>query len=126
MVILSYALGGYDTGDISLPRTILGNLHDDDLLVGDCHFAGANLYCEYLRSGLQFLMQAHQRLRIDRLKRVEVFAENDFVGKLTVGKKCRQTNPLLPSFIHVRVIGADLSNLKETPFVSVPNLCPCR
>jgi hypothetical protein len=113
MVMLRYALGRYTDSETGLLRTLLGDLDDGDLLVADRHFAGANLYAEYLRHGLQFLTRAHQRLRIDRLRRVEVFADHDFIADLPVGKKYRRKDPKLPKTLRVRVIGARVPTRKN-------------
>ena len=113
MVVLHYALGRYNDSETSLLRTMFSDLHDGDLLVADRRFAGANLYCEYLRNGLQFLTRAHQRLRIDRLKRVEVFAENDFIAERVVNPNHRRKDPSLPKRLRVRVIGATVPTRKN-------------
>lgn len=113
MVVLNYALGRYADSEISLLRTLLPTLRTGDLLVADRHFAGANLYCEYLRHGLQFLTRVHQRLRIDRLRRVEVFAENDVVVALPVNPNHRRKDPRLPRTVRVRLIAATVPTRKN-------------
>jgi hypothetical protein len=113
MVVLRYAMGRYDDGEVSLLRTMFGDLDAGDLLVADRHFAGANLYCEYLRNGLHFLTRAHQRLRIDRLRRVAVFAENDFLADLPVNTNHRRDDPTLPKTVRVRLIAATVPTRKN-------------
>jgi len=105
MTILDYAFGSYRTDETALLRRLFDSLNPGDLLVADRHFAGANLYCEYQRAGLEFLTRAHQRLRIDRLKVVEWLGENDFITRMTVSKIYRRKDPSLPKTIRVRLIG---------------------
>ena len=114
MVVLRHVLGRYGDSEISLLRTLLGDLRKGDLLVADRHFAGANLYAEYLREGLQFLTRAHQRLRVDRLRPVEVFADNDFLADLPVNKKYRRDDPSLPRTVRVRLIAATVPTRKNS------------
>jgi len=113
MVVLRYAFGRYADSEISLLRPLLGDLRTGDLLVGDRHFAGANLYAEYSREGLQFLMRAHQGRRVDRLRPVEVFADNDFIARLPVSNKHRRIDPSLPKTVLVRLIAATVSTRKN-------------
>jgi len=109
MTILDYAFGSYRTDETALLRRLFDSLSPGDLLVADRHFAGANLYCEYQRAGLEFLTKAHQRLNIGRLKVVEWLGENDFIARMTVGKTYRRKDPLLPAFIEVRIVGAKVA-----------------
>jgi len=106
MTLVAYALGAYRTDETSLCAGLLGALCAGDLVVGDRHFAGANLYHLYLSYSLQFLTRAHQRLRIERLPRLISYAANDFVTELRIGQKYRKKDPTLPEKITVRVIGA--------------------
>jgi len=113
MTVLAYALGAYRQSEQDLLRTILGRLREDDLLVADRHFAGANLYAEYRAAGVHFLTRAHQRVRVDRLRPVEVCGENDFVADLPVGAKYRREDPSLPKQVRVRLIQATVATRKH-------------
>jgi hypothetical protein len=44
MTIVDYAVGRYRQGEWSLLDSILGSLHQGDLLIADQHFAGAPYY----------------------------------------------------------------------------------
>ena len=96
MTVVSYALGRYRDSEKALLKMQLGRLHPGDLLVGDRHFAGANLYADYLAAGLMFLTRAHQRLKISRLRRILSHAAGDFVTDLAVNSKHRREDPSLP------------------------------
>lgn len=109
MTIIDYAVARYRCSEKMLLQRIIGKLNQGDLLVADRHFAGANLYVGYLRNGLEFLTRAHQRLRIDRLKRVWVHNDNDIVVKLPVNKNHRKQNPSLPKFVIVRLVRAQVT-----------------
>jgi hypothetical protein len=108
MTILAYALGRYRDSEQSLLRGLLTHLRPGDLLIADRHYAGANLYVEYLDAGLQFLTRAHQRLKISRLKPLAGDGPNDFVTDLKIGKTYRQKNPSLPATVRVRLIHATI------------------
>jgi hypothetical protein len=104
MTVLSYALGRYDQSEISLLRPLLRRLRKGDLLVGDRHFAGANLYAEYRAAGLEFLTRVHQRLKLSRLQPIVHHAADDFVTDLSVLPDHRRKDPTLPARVRVRLI----------------------
>jgi hypothetical protein len=108
MAILAYAVGRYDQSEQSLLRPLLGRLRRGDVLLADRHFAGANLYAEYLAGGLEFLTRVHQRLKMSRLRPLEGYPPNDFVADLQVARLHRRKNPSLPKTVRVRFIQAEL------------------
>jgi hypothetical protein len=104
MTVISYALGSYNTDETVLAAGLLETLQKGDILLADRHFAGAHFYVRYQRAGLEFLTRAHQRLKISRLKRIVTYSENDFVGRLNIGKMYQRKDPTLPASIQVRLI----------------------
>jgi len=104
MTVLAYAMGRYRDDETALLRPLLKTLQKGDLLVGDRHFAGANLYAEYQRAGLEFLTRAHQRLNVSRLRPITRYAQNDFTAYLKIGPTYRQKDPILPAEILVRFL----------------------
>ena len=104
MTVLDYALGRYDDDENFLARPLLEKLRKGDLLLADRHFAAAHFYWFYQSIGLEFLTKAHQKLKISRIKRIESYGQNDFLGWLNINKKYRQNNPDLPERIKVRFI----------------------
>ena len=108
MTILDYALGPYRQSEWSLLWSILGSLGQGDLFIGDRHFAGAPLYVEYQRHGLEFLTRAHHRLKIAKVKRITRYSSEDFLGRLNLGRLHRRRDPSLPTHIDVRFIRAVL------------------
>lgn len=108
MTLLGHALGRYDDSEQSLLRPLLADLHHGDLLIADRHYAGANLYAEYLAAGLQFLTRAHQRLKISRRPPVAGYlaVANDFVADLRINRTYRRADPTLPTVVRVRLIRA--------------------
>ena len=108
MTILDYALGGYRQGEWSLLSPILRSLRPGDLLLGDRHFAGAPLYVEYQKHGVEFLTRAHHRLKIARVKRLVRYSSEDFLGRLNLGRLHRRKDPSLPTHINVRFLRAIL------------------
>jgi Transposase DDE domain len=108
-VILNYALGRYDQGEVALTFPLLGSLRPGDVLLADRHFAGAHYYVRYQRHGLEFLTRIHQCLKIARIKRQCEYNSADFIGKLLVNKKYRRADPSLPTSLRVRFLQASLS-----------------
>jgi hypothetical protein len=106
MSVLDYAVGRYQASEQALLRPLLCGLRVGDLLVADRHFAGANLYAEYLGAGLHFLTRAHQAMKISRLRRPHGYAPNDFVTDVPVGDWYRRQDPTLPTTVPVRLIQA--------------------
>ncbi len=104
MTVIDYALGRYDDDENILARPLLEKLRKGDLLLADRHFAAAHFYWYYQSLGLEFLTKAHQRLKISRIKRIESYGQNDFMGWLNINKIYRQKNPDLPERIKVRFI----------------------
>jgi len=104
MTVLDYALGRYDQAEVPLLRSLLPRLGTGDLLIGDRHFAGANLYAEYVRQGLDFITQAHSHLRVTRLQPITRHGPQDFTAYLKINKTYRQMDPTLPDRIRVRLI----------------------
>jgi hypothetical protein len=104
MTVLDYALGRYDEDENFLARPLLGKLQKGDLLIADRHFAAAHFYWYYQSFGLEFITRAHQNLKISRIKRIESYGENDFLGWLNIDKKYRRKDPDLPEKIMVRFI----------------------
>jgi len=106
MTVLAYALGGYRQSEWALALTILGTLQKGDLLLADRYFAAAHYYWHYQSLGLQFLTRAHGNLLIARVKRVQSYARNDFLGWLTINKSYRRKDPKLPQHLLLRFIQA--------------------
>jgi hypothetical protein len=104
MIVLDYALGRYDDDENFLARPLLAKLKKGDLLLADRHFAAAHFYWHYQSLGLEFLTKAHQNLKISRIKRIESYGQNDFLGWLNINKIYRRKNPDLPEKIMVRFI----------------------
>lgn len=108
MTVIAYAVGRYDQSEQALLRPLLGGLRQGDLLVADRHFAGANLYAEYLAAGLNFLTRVHQRLRVSRLRPLAGYPANDFVTDLPMGQAYRRGDATLPASVRVRLTQAVL------------------
>ena len=64
---------------LSSYRQIIKDMKNNDLITADRHFAGANLYAEYKRHGLEFITLMHQRLQIGRLLVKEKYTEDGAV-----------------------------------------------
>jgi hypothetical protein len=106
MTVIAYAVGRYDQSEQALLRPLLGGLCPGDLLLADRHFAGSNLYHEYLRARLSFLTRIHQRLKVSRLRPLDGYASNDFVADMPIGDSYRLKDATLPASVRVRLIQA--------------------
>ena len=101
---IAHEIDGYQVSEQALFRRMQGRMKRGDLVVGDRHFAGANLYVGYQRSGLEFITPAHQRLQVARLKRVKEYSAEDCVVALPLTPKHRREDPSLPGQLLVRII----------------------
>ena len=108
MTIIDYAIGTYRDAESTLTFGILKSLRKGDLLVADRHFAAAHFYVRYQYMGLEFLIRAHQCLKISKVKRRFCYSANDFIGRLNINKISRRKDPSLPAGIDVRFIKATL------------------
>jgi hypothetical protein len=106
MTLIAYALGGYRDSEWTLALSILGTLRKGDLLVADRYFAAAHYYWRYQSLGLEFLTRTHQRLIVSRIKRVQSYSRNDFLGWLTINKNYRKKDRTLPEHLLVRFVQA--------------------
>ncbi len=104
MTVINYRLGRYTDDENSLLAPMLKSLRKGDLLVADRHYAGANLYWNYMENGLEYLTQLHQKQIVSRLKRMWNYGENDFVARLKIGDVYRRKNPAMPKYITARFI----------------------
>ena len=104
MTVINYRIGKYRQDENTLLTPMLKTLRKGDLLVADRHFAGANLYHNYMTNGLEYLTRAHQRLKISRLNRLYAHSANDFVARLKIADVYRRRNPELPKYITSRFI----------------------
>jgi hypothetical protein len=62
MIVINYHIGSYRTDENTLLKPMLKTLRKGDILLADRHFAGSNLYWEYMQNGLEYLTWVHQRL----------------------------------------------------------------
>ncbi len=109
MTVIDYRVGRYRQDENSLLAPMLKTLQKGDLLVADRHFAGANLYHNYMANSLEYLTRVHQKLKISRLKRLYQYSDNDFVAKLKIGDVYRRRNPEMPKYITARFIRVTVS-----------------
>jgi len=125
-IAVSHIIGAYNTSEQELFRGMIKDMKKGDLIVCDRHFAGANLYVEYKKSGLEFITPTHQRLKVDRLKRIKEYAEDDIIVELPITKKNQKENPSLPGSIVVRLVmvKARLRGKKKTFWLATSLLDP--
>jgi len=103
-ITIAHQIDGYKVSEQELFRRMYGQMNRNDLIICDRHFAGANLYAEYQTQGLEFITPAHQRLQIERLKKLKEYSKYDCVVELPLTPKHRKENPSLPAHVLVRII----------------------
>jgi len=121
LILTGHRLGAYRQSEVELLRPLFGQaLLAGDVLVGDRHFAGANLYAAYHKAGLDFITRIHHRLRVEHLKVLEVWQEGDLLVEMKVKPDHRRRNPELPDQVKVRLIqmAAKREGRKETFWVA--------
>ena len=113
MTVIDYRLGGYRDDENALLAPMLKMLRKGDILVGDRHFAGANLYWHYMQNGLEYLTRLHQRQNISRLKKLWSYSQNDFVAKLKISDVYQRRNQKMPKYIIARFIRAERKSHRD-------------
>lgn len=103
-VIVAQRMGAYRTSEQVLGLDLLSSLRAGDLLLADAHFAGSNLYFRYLEHNLQFITPAHQRLKVERLRRIREYPDGSFVAEVPIGKGHRKKYPFLPEAMTLRFV----------------------
>ena len=114
-VVLAHGMGPYRTSEQALALGLLGTLEPGDLLLADAHFAGSNLYFRYLERGADFITPAHQRLKVDRLRRIRDYADGSFVAVVPIWKSHRRKYPFLPETMVLRFVPVRLSSRRGRP-----------
>ena len=104
MTVIGHKIGSYKTGENKLFSDLMLAFSVGDLIIGDRRYAGAKLYVEYTTAGLEFITRAHQRLKVESLKIVEVLDKNDIIVELPISDVYRRKDPNLPNIILVRAI----------------------
>jgi hypothetical protein len=103
-VVLAHSMGPYRTSEQALGMGLLPALRPGDLLLMDAHFAGSNLYFRYMERGAEFITPAHQRLKVDRLRKVRGYSDGSFVAEVPVWKGHRRKYPFLPETMVLRFV----------------------
>ncbi|MBI4777578.1 IS4 family transposase, partial [Candidatus Desantisbacteria bacterium] len=104
MTVIGHRVGSYKTGENKLFSSLMLSFSAGDLIIGDRCYAGAKLYVGYIKAGLEFITRAHQRLKVELLKIVEVLGENDIIVELPIQIVYRRKDPSLPEVVSVRAI----------------------
>ena len=103
-ITVSHNINHYQTSEQTLLQDMIKDFDKGDIIICDRHFAGANLYVQYQKAGLEFITPLHQRQKVDRLKKVKEHSRDDFLVELPLTKKHLAENPGLPEYIIVRLI----------------------
>lgn len=104
LISLGHRIGSFRTSENVLLTGLIKDLRTGDLIIADRRFAGANLYVEYKKAGLEFITRAHQCLKIASLKISLTLGKDDFIVDLPITKAHRHKDPTLPENITVRII----------------------
>lgn len=120
LIQVGHEVGAYTTGETSLLRHHFSKFQPGDVLVLDRHYAGANLYAQYKRAGLEFITRIHQNIQIEKLKVVQRLGSGDLVVEMPVNAGHRKQDSTLPEFVQVRIIQtkARIRGRKETFWIA--------
>ena len=107
---------------------VMKRLGAGDVAVFDRLYAGANLYAEYQRSGVEFIGRAHACLRVERAKVRKIFTSGDRIVELPMEAHCLRKDPSLPKTIVVRMIQATakIEGRRENFWVATSLLDPSK
>lgn len=108
MVVVGHKIGSYKTSENSLFSELISQLLPGDLIIGDRRYAGAKLYVDYMRAGIEFITRANQRLKVELLKVIEVVGKNDFIVELPIPPLYWRKDSTLPRSIRVRMIKTEV------------------
>jgi len=116
LICIGHTISAYATGENALFASLMDQLQAGDIIVGDRRYAGANLYVEYMRRGLEFITRAHHRLKVEKLKIIKKLREDDVSVVMPITPAHRKKDPTLPESIIVRIIKitARIRGRKET------------
>lgn len=103
-ITVSHSINHYQTSEQALLQDMFKDFKKGDLIICDRHFAGANLYEQYKKTGLEFITPLHQRQNVDRLKKVKEHSPDDYLVELPLTKKHLREDPSLPEYITVRLL----------------------
>lgn len=104
LITIGHRAGSCRKGENELCRELIKDLEAQDVAVFDRLYAGAHLYVDYQRAGIEFIGRVHASLKVERLKVIEVLGSGDVVVELPIGFPYRRQDPSLPRKIHVRMI----------------------
>lgn len=104
LISLGHRISSFKTSENTLFSDLIKDLRSGDLIIADRRFAGANLYVDYQRVGLEFITRAHQCLKIASLKISRPLGKDDFIVALPITKAHRRKDPTLPENVAVRII----------------------
>lgn len=108
MIVAGHKIGSYKTSENALFSKLISQLLPGDLIVGDRRYAGAKLYVDYIRAGIEFITRVHQRLKVELLKVVEELGKNDFIVELPIPPLYCRKDPTLSKSIRVRAIKTEI------------------
>jgi hypothetical protein len=108
-ITIAHEIEHYRQSEQALLRKIMSRMRSNDVIICDRHFAGANLYVEYQRSGLHFITRKQQRLDVTRLKKATEYSPKDFIVEMPLIAKHRREDTTLPASIAVRMIEVAVS-----------------
>ena len=125
ITVVDYKNGSYKTGENRLFSELMHQFNNSDVIVGDRRFAGAKLYVDYIRAGLQYITRAHHRLKINRLRIRRYLGKNDYIVFMPIPKIYSHKDATLPDNIEVRIlkVTAIVRGRKESFWIVTSLLC---
>lgn len=104
LINMSHKAGSCQKSEKELCGEVLKDLGSGDVVVFDRYYAGANLYVEYQRAGVDFIGRVNAVLAVERLKVVEALGAGDLIVEMRINARYRRQDSSLPESIQVRMI----------------------
>jgi Transposase DDE domain len=104
LINISHKAGSCQKSEKELCVEVMKGLGAGDVVVFDRYYAGANLYAQYKRAGVDFIGRAHTALAVEHLKIVEDLGAGDLIVEMQIDSRYRRQDASLPESIQVRII----------------------
>lgn len=104
MIAVAHRMSSYRTSENGIFSEIIKQLKRGDVFIGDRRYAGAKLYVEYHRAGIEFITRIHHRTNMERLGIEKELSKNDYVVRLPIPLMYRKKDSTLPEYICIRII----------------------
>lgn len=104
--IIDSRFGPHGKAETVMARPLIDRLGRGELVLLDRGLTGSPTMARILARGAEFLGRKNARLRVDKVKKVDRLARDDFIVEIPVSKPARKEDPSLPKTVRVRLFKA--------------------